>query len=188
MVNEARQPLLLARVGRAMQPPEHRNGKTLFGCDLGPAEMTARDALTIATRGGAEVLGRADIGHLAVGMCADPVSYTHLDVYKRQPHEFRDFEPVVGFVIENTVGNADRRNFPGPHETAALMCGIAQFDPCQALPGAVERRAAGRLHHTQARRPADEADALGDVEPLGERTGQGASPHLYEDCIRYTLR
>jgi len=71
MVNEARQALLLARVGRAMQPPEQRDGKTFFGCDLGPAEMTARDALNIATRGGAQVLGRSDIGHLAVGMCAD---------------------------------------------------------------------------------------------------------------------
>ncbi|MGE0347846.1 8-oxoguanine deaminase [Hydrogenophaga sp.] len=71
MVNEARQALLLARVGRAQQAPETRNGKTFFGCDLGPAEMTARDALHMATRGGAEVLGRKDIGHLAVGMCAD---------------------------------------------------------------------------------------------------------------------
>jgi 8-oxoguanine deaminase len=71
MVNEARQALLLARVGRAMQAPETRDGKTLFGCDLGPAEMTARDVLHLATRGGAKVLGRSDIGHLAVGMCAD---------------------------------------------------------------------------------------------------------------------
>ena len=62
MVNEARQALLLARVGRSLEP---------FGCDHGPAEMTARDALTLATRGGAEVLGRKDIGHLAPGMCAD---------------------------------------------------------------------------------------------------------------------
>lgn len=62
MVGEARQAMLLARVGRALEP---------FGCDHGPAEMTARDALAIATRGGAQVLGRGDIGHLAPGMCAD---------------------------------------------------------------------------------------------------------------------
>ena len=76
MVNEARQALLLARVGRAVQPPETRrqadgSQRSFFGCDLGPAEMTARDALRLATCGGARVLGRPDIGHLAVGMCAD---------------------------------------------------------------------------------------------------------------------
>ncbi len=76
MVNEARQALLLARVGRAMQSPElcqdtHGQPKTVYGCDLGPSEMTVRDALTLATSGGARVLGRSDIGHLAPGMCAD---------------------------------------------------------------------------------------------------------------------
>ena len=80
MVNEARQALLLARVGRAMQPPEERTlpsgeRKTFFGCDLGPAEMTPRDVLRMATRGGAQVLGRSDIGHLAVDMCADLVLF-----------------------------------------------------------------------------------------------------------------
>ncbi|MBP9906857.1 MAG: amidohydrolase family protein, partial [Rhodoferax sp.] len=75
-VSEARQALLLARVGRAMQSPElcqdtHGQPKTVYGCDLGPSEMTVRDALTLATSGGARVLGRSDIGHLAPGMCAD---------------------------------------------------------------------------------------------------------------------
>jgi cytosine/adenosine deaminase-related metal-dependent hydrolase len=75
LVNEARQALLLARVGRAMQAPEEREGRTFFGCDLGPAEMTARDALDLATRGGAKVLGRQDIGQLSVGLCADLAIY-----------------------------------------------------------------------------------------------------------------
>jgi 8-oxoguanine deaminase len=71
LLNEARQAMLLARVGRAMQPPEERAGRSFFGCDLGPAEMTVRDALWLATRGGAQVLGRHDIGALTVGRCAD---------------------------------------------------------------------------------------------------------------------
>jgi cytosine/adenosine deaminase-related metal-dependent hydrolase len=62
IVNEARQALLLARVGRSLE---------MFGCDHGPSEMTARDVLALATRGGAEVLGRSDIGHIAPGLCAD---------------------------------------------------------------------------------------------------------------------
>jgi 8-oxoguanine deaminase len=62
LLGEARTAMLLARVGRSLEA---------FGCDQGPAEMTARDMLAVATRGGAEVLGRDDIGHLAPGMAAD---------------------------------------------------------------------------------------------------------------------
>lgn len=62
LVGEARTAMLLQRVGVALEP---------FGCDRGPAALTARQALELATRGGARVLGRTDIGHLAPGMCAD---------------------------------------------------------------------------------------------------------------------
>ncbi|CAG9197581.1 8-oxoguanine deaminase [Paraburkholderia tropica] len=57
MVAEARQAMLLARVG------------------FGPDAMTAREALEIATLGGAKVLGRDDIGALAPGMAADFVAF-----------------------------------------------------------------------------------------------------------------
>ncbi|QBC31701.1 8-oxoguanine deaminase [Pandoraea sp. XY-2] len=57
MIGEARQALLLQRVG------------------FGPSAMTAREALEIATVGGARVLGRDDIGVLAPGMAADFVAF-----------------------------------------------------------------------------------------------------------------
>jgi len=53
MLNEARQALLLARL------------------QGDPAALTARQALELATLGGAAVLGRDDIGSLAPGKCAD---------------------------------------------------------------------------------------------------------------------
>ncbi len=57
LLAEARQAMLLARVG------------------FGPQAMTAREALELATRGGAKVLNRDDIGQIAVGYAADLVAF-----------------------------------------------------------------------------------------------------------------
>jgi 8-oxoguanine deaminase len=57
MLGEARQALLIHRVAGD------------------PAGLTALEALRLATRGGAQVLGRDDIGQLAPGMAADLIGY-----------------------------------------------------------------------------------------------------------------
>lgn len=80
VLGEARQAMLLARVGRAMAPPRDvpapgGGTRTEYGCDAGPREMTARDVLAIATRGGARVLGRDDLGQIAPGYAADLASF-----------------------------------------------------------------------------------------------------------------
>ena len=72
MLLDVRQAMLLARLKIGLWPPE--GPKTILSTSdpLRRDEwMTARDALEMGTRGGAEVLGRDDIGHLAPGMCAD---------------------------------------------------------------------------------------------------------------------
>lgn len=64
MLGEARQAMLLARLGAGV------SGASLSG-ESAPALMTARQAMELATRGGAAVLGRNDIGSLEPGKCAD---------------------------------------------------------------------------------------------------------------------
>jgi cytosine/adenosine deaminase-related metal-dependent hydrolase len=64
---------MLAEVRQAMLLSRLREGITGFSLTNDPTRklMTAREALRLATRGGADVLGRADIGSLEIGKCAD---------------------------------------------------------------------------------------------------------------------
>jgi cytosine/adenosine deaminase-related metal-dependent hydrolase len=64
LLGEARLAMLLARLAAGLQGAS-RSGESA------PALISARQALEVATRGGAAVLGRDDIGSLAVGKCAD---------------------------------------------------------------------------------------------------------------------
>jgi 8-oxoguanine deaminase len=69
MLNEVRQAMLLQRVAPNRYLSEVPGGRSGFGGK--PDAMSARQALELATRGGAAVLGRDDIGYLAPGMAAD---------------------------------------------------------------------------------------------------------------------
>lgn len=69
LLAEARQAMLLQRVAPDHYLSEEPGGRGGFAGDA--AAMSARQALELATRGSAAVLGRDDIGHLAPGMSAD---------------------------------------------------------------------------------------------------------------------
>jgi len=62
LLGEARMAMLLQRVGWP-------------GFESDPARFAAREALALATRGGARVLGREDIGSLEAGKAADVVAF-----------------------------------------------------------------------------------------------------------------
>lgn len=64
LLEEVRQAMLASRVRAGLM------GASLSG-EGSPALMTARQALEIATRGSASVLGRKDLGSLEPGKCAD---------------------------------------------------------------------------------------------------------------------
>jgi 8-oxoguanine deaminase len=89
MLAEARQAMLLSRLGSVVAP-EINDVVEL---------MTARQALELATIGGARVLGRSDIGSLEAGKCADFIAFNLRQV---------DFagglhDPVAALVFCNSV-------------------------------------------------------------------------------------
>lgn len=120
LLGEARQAFLMARVR-----------------DEDAAALTAREALDLATRGGARVLGRDDIGYLApnmsadfitvnldrlglTGTCYDPVAaliFCHID---RVDYSFINGRKVLGpeglFTID--LSNTLRKH----RETAEKLC------------------------------------------------------------------
>jgi cytosine/adenosine deaminase-related metal-dependent hydrolase len=72
----------------------------------GPTALTAREALRLATRGGAAILGRDDLGAIAPGRCAD------LAVWRRDMIELAGArDPVAGLV------------FSAPHRVDRLLVG-----------------------------------------------------------------
>ena len=92
LLAEVRQAMLLARLKASL------SGASLSD-EVSPPLMTARTALEIATRGSASVLGRDDIGQLAVGKCADffAVNINQLD-FTGAVHD-----PVAALVFCNPV-------------------------------------------------------------------------------------
>jgi len=81
LIQEARLALLLARVR-----------------EIDVTGMTAREALEIATLGGAKALSRDDIGHLAKGMSADFIAFDT----QRKPFVGTHADPVAALILCQT--------------------------------------------------------------------------------------
>ena len=100
----------------------------------GPRALTAREALWLATRGGAPVLGRDDIGELSPGKCAD------VAVWRSDGLELGGAEDPVAALV-----------FSGPHRVDRLYVGGEPVVRGGALVRADESEIA-RAHRIQARR------------------------------------
>jgi cytosine/adenosine deaminase-related metal-dependent hydrolase len=100
----------------------------------GPAALTARDALRLATRGGADVLRRDDIGQLVPGKRAD------LAVWRTDGLEFGGAEDLVCNLVVS-----------GPHRVDRLIVGGRDVVRGGALVNAREDEIA-REHRVQAAR------------------------------------
>ena len=100
----------------------------------GPDALTARDALRLATRGGAAVLGRNDIGSIEPGKCAD------LAVWRTDGLELAGAaDPVAGLVLS------------APHRVDRLYVGGEEVVRDAHLVHADEAQIA-RAHRREARR------------------------------------
>jgi len=126
---------LLAEVRQAMLLARLKEGITGFSLSNDPDRklMTARTALEMATRGGAAVLGRSDIGSLEAGKCADffAVDLNRLDYAGalHDPvsavvfcHPVRADHTVVGgrFIVkEGRLIPVDERKLVDKHNQAA---------------------------------------------------------------------
>jgi cytosine/adenosine deaminase-related metal-dependent hydrolase len=98
----------------------------------GPEAMTAREAIRLATRGGASLLGRDDLGSLEPGKCADfsvwdrgglelsgasdPVACLVLAAPHRPEHVHVGGEPVVA---GGALANADESDIASEHRAQA---------------------------------------------------------------------
>jgi cytosine/adenosine deaminase-related metal-dependent hydrolase len=100
----------------------------------GPDAMTARRALELATRGGASVLRRDDIGSLTVGKRAD------IAVWRTDGLEFGGAEDLVANLV-----------LSGPHRVDRLLVGGAEVVRGGALVNADEQEIA-REQRIQAKR------------------------------------
>jgi cytosine/adenosine deaminase-related metal-dependent hydrolase len=100
----------------------------------GPDAMTARDALRLGTRGGAEVLRRDDLGSLEPGKRAD------FAVWRTDGLEFGGAEDLVANLV-----------FSGPHRVDRLVVGGVDVVRGGSLVRADEQEIA-REHRKQAGR------------------------------------
>ena len=100
----------------------------------GPDALTARAALRLGTRGGAEVLGRDDLGSLEPGKCAD------LAVWRTDGLSFGGADDPVAALV-----------FAGPHRVERLLVGGEEVVADGRLARADEEEIA-REHRVQAER------------------------------------
>ena len=100
LMAEARMAMLLQRVAPDRYLSEKPGGRGGFAGDA--SSLSARQALELATRGGAAVLGRDEIGFLAPGMSADFIAINLNQIgFTGSLHD-----PVAAVLFCNTLGVA----------------------------------------------------------------------------------